>query len=267
MIDLNFYILLFLTFIIHLVGTLSYSARIAGVRMRKIAISFAIFNILMLVSRLSNSFQGPLLAKRIEEDLKTGYIIIPSMDFRFILIASSVATLFGILLIPTFQRLFSKAIDKFSIERSIPKLLLHSFTKSGIRQLRESIALPKSQNFMISKWPKGLTLALAINVLGTAFWTIGVLSPYYASYLVPEMRLTASSLSSIINGVSTLLMFIIVDPFLSLLTDDAIDSNISDSIYRKSIVLFAGSRLLGTVVAQLFLIPSAQLIATVARIW
>ena len=54
-----------LTFVIHLIGALAYAARIAGVRTRRIAVSFALFNILVLVSRTSNSFQGPFLAKRI----------------------------------------------------------------------------------------------------------------------------------------------------------------------------------------------------------
>lgn len=37
--------------------------------MGRVAFSFALFNILVLVSRLSNSFLGPFLAKRIENDL------------------------------------------------------------------------------------------------------------------------------------------------------------------------------------------------------
>jgi hypothetical protein len=53
-----------LTFVIHLIGTLAYAVRIAGVRTGRIAVSFALFNILVLVSRTSNSFQGPFLAKR-----------------------------------------------------------------------------------------------------------------------------------------------------------------------------------------------------------
>jgi len=61
-----------LTFSIHLIGALAYAARIAGVRTRRIAISFALFNVLVLVSRLSNSFLGPFLAKRIENALATG---------------------------------------------------------------------------------------------------------------------------------------------------------------------------------------------------
>ena len=58
-----------LTFVIHLIGTLAYAVRIAGVRTGRIAVSFALFNILVLVSRTSNSFQGPFLAKRIERNI------------------------------------------------------------------------------------------------------------------------------------------------------------------------------------------------------
>ena len=59
--------LIFLTFIIHLVGTLAYSIRISGTRAGTIAVSFALFNIMILGSRTANTFQGPLLAKRIEQ--------------------------------------------------------------------------------------------------------------------------------------------------------------------------------------------------------
>jgi Amj-like protein len=51
-----------LTFVIHLIGTLAYSVRIAGTRTRRIALSLSLFNILVLVSRTSNSFHASLLA-------------------------------------------------------------------------------------------------------------------------------------------------------------------------------------------------------------
>lgn len=50
-----------LTFIIHLIGTLAYSVRIAGIRTRRIAVSLALFSILMLLSRTSS-----LRSKRIQ---------------------------------------------------------------------------------------------------------------------------------------------------------------------------------------------------------
>jgi hypothetical protein len=61
-----------LTGVINLIGALAYAARIAGVRTGRIALSFALFNILLLVSRTSNGFLGPFLAKRIETGLANG---------------------------------------------------------------------------------------------------------------------------------------------------------------------------------------------------
>ena len=61
-----------LTGVINLIGALAYAARIAGVRTGRIALSFALFNVLLLVSRTSNGFLGPFLAKRIETGLANG---------------------------------------------------------------------------------------------------------------------------------------------------------------------------------------------------
>ena len=59
--DKGLLLIFVLTFVIHLIGTLAYSVRIAGTRTRRIAISLSLFNILVLVSRTSNSFAAPLL--------------------------------------------------------------------------------------------------------------------------------------------------------------------------------------------------------------
>src|SRR5207344_2651658 len=97
-----------LTFVIHLVGTLAYSVRIAGTRTRRIALSLSLFNILILVSRTSNSFQAPLLAKRVESHLLVSDGANGTMDFRVLLFSATLASLVGAMLIPTFQRLLAK---------------------------------------------------------------------------------------------------------------------------------------------------------------
>ena len=84
-----------LTGVINVIGALAYAARIAGVRTRRIALSFALFNILVLVSRTSNGFLGPFIAKRIETALQTpggGDALL--WDLRIVLLAAaaSVAT-------------------------------------------------------------------------------------------------------------------------------------------------------------------------------
>ena len=49
--DAQLFLLCVLTFVIHLIGALAYAVRIAGVRTRRIAMSFALFNVLVLLSR------------------------------------------------------------------------------------------------------------------------------------------------------------------------------------------------------------------------
>ena len=119
--DIQLAILIVLTFIIHLIGTLAYSVRIAGIRTRRIAVSFALFNILVLVSRTSNSFQGPFLAKRIEQSLNIPQPHILT-DLRWLLLSATLATIVGAFLIPTFQRLFCKAVLHFQLAQTYAQL-------------------------------------------------------------------------------------------------------------------------------------------------
>jgi hypothetical protein len=82
--DYQLVVIIGLTFVIHLIGTLAYSVRIAGTRTGRIAVSLSLFNILVLVSRTSNSFQAPLLAKRVEENLHGGLPGGLESDFRWL---------------------------------------------------------------------------------------------------------------------------------------------------------------------------------------
>lgn len=105
-----------------------------------------------------------------------------------------------------------------------------------------------------------------MNIVAVAIITVGVLSALYAGYLNPEFRTTASNLSAIVNGVATILMFIFIDPFLSVMTDDVVLGKVNESLFRKYIVYMVIARLLGTVLAQIIFLPSAQLIAWIATI-
>src|SRR4051794_34573147 len=138
-------VVLVLTFVINLITTLSYSVRIVGIRTGRIAISFALFNILVLVSRTANGFQAPLLANTVENDIKVG-LFDNSLTFRLIILSCSVATIVGAFLIPTFQRVLSKAVVNFSIHKSMGKLLLHGFSKAGILYFKDNITIPAKEN-------------------------------------------------------------------------------------------------------------------------
>lgn len=255
-----------LTAAINLIGTLAYAARIAGVRTRRIAMSFALFNILVLVSRTSNSFLGPFLAKRIETRLSDGGGDALLWDFRVVLLSASLAVFVGILLVPTGQRLFSRAIGYFQEHRSTSRMLLRSASPSGLRTIREAIAMPSTAQLKELTKPKGVGWGVLIaNCLAQALITVGVLASLYAGYLNPEFRVTASQLSAVINGFATILLFALIDPQLSVITDDVIDGRTDEATFRRTIVWISFSRLGGTLLAQAVFLPSAQLIAWVAN--
>lgn len=254
-----------LTLVIHLIGALAYAARIAGVRTSKIALSFALFNVLVLVSRTSNSFLGPFLAKRIENAIASGTGDGLLMDMRIILLAATVATVLGALAVPTVQRWFTAAIDEFQHHRSVAKLFWSAMTPSGMKMVAKAVKLPSGENLKLSTKPAAVSWrVIAMNVMAQALLTVGVIASLYAGYLHPEFRVTASQLSAVINGFATILLFVLIDPQLSVMTDDVVEGRVSQPEYRRTIVWLSMSRVAGTLLAQALLVPSAMLIVWVA---
>jgi uncharacterized membrane protein len=260
-------IVLALTFVIYVVGTLAYSVRIVGVKTGRIAIAFAVFNVFALLSRTANTFQAPLLAKTIETSIKSGSTGNMLHIFRWILFSATIATVVGAMLLPTFIRIFTKAVQSFSVYRSVPKLILHGFSKAGIEQFKKSITIPKNENLSqlrsFRKIPKKIVL---LNVVTSSIATVGVLASLYAGCLYPEYRTTCSTLSSAINGFATVLMFIFIDPYISMMTDDVIRGECTELEFSRCVIFIVCGLIAGTVLAQLLLIPVSNIIAIIARI-
>jgi hypothetical protein len=257
-------IVILLTFLINLITTLSYAVRIVGIRTGRIAISFSLFNILVLISRTANGFQAPLLANTVEKHIKSG-IYSNIADFRWIILSCTVATIVGGFLIPSFQRILSLAVMKFSETKSVPRVIFKTFSKEGLTQFKSNLAWPKNQNLKIDFVNDFPWKVFWMNVFAVAIITIGVLSSIYAGYLNPDFRTTASSLSAIINGMATILMFVFIDPFLSAMTDDVVLGKCKEALFRKYIVYMIIARVLGTLIAQVMLLPCAQIIVYVAK--
>jgi hypothetical protein len=265
-VDIQLLVICLLTAGINVIGTLAYAARIAGVRTRRIAMSFALFNVLVLVSRLSNSLLAPFLAKRIELRLASGGGEALLGDFRIVLLSASIAVFVGILLVPTGQRLFARAIGYFQEHRSTSRMLLASATPSGLRTIRDSLAMPHASQLRELAKPRGVGWGVLLaNCLAQALLTVGVLASLYAGYLNPEFRVTASQLSAVINGFATILLFALIDPQLSVMTDDVVEGRVSEPLFRRTIVWISFSRLAGTLLAQALFLPSAIAIAWVAN--
>ena len=260
--DTQIIIVLVLNFIISIIGTLAYSVRLVGVRTGKIAITFAVFNVLMLVSRTAVTFQSPLLTKFVESNSSSNELV---RIFNLIIVTSGIASIAGAFLIPTFQKMFSKAVNHFSTERSIPKLILHSFSKTGIRYMKDSIAIPVRESLTSINFNNLPKRILFYNFISVAIITAGAFAPIYAGSLAPNLRATCLSLSPIINGTATILTSIFIDPHLSIMTDDVVDGKCSEEDFRGCVIAMVGSKVIGTFTALALFIPASYLIAFIAN--
>lgn len=254
-----------LTFVIHLIGTLAYAVRIAGTRTRRIALSLSLFNVLILVSRTSNSFQAPLLAKRVETKIAAGAVS-GIEDFRWLLLFATAGTIAGAFLIPTAQRLLSRWVALAGERRSPSFILRCVFSFAPFEHLREAATIPRWRNIARARSGKHISWSVvAANMIAMAVWSVGVFAALYAGYLRPEMRSTASQMSAVVNGVATILMFAFIDPCLSLLTDDVTAGKLDEPYFRRSIIWLTGSRIAGTLLAQVLLVPAAAWIVAAAE--
>lgn len=265
--DLQLNVILVLTFVIHLVGTIAYAFRIAGVRTGHIALAFSLFNSLVLISRLSNAMQGPLLAKRVELSIAAETTASLRGDFVMILLSASAATLVGGLMLPSLQRLATAAVAFFHEKRSMSRMMLRALSPSGASAVLRSATLPRYATLRgavsLQDMPRTV---IALNFVATALWTVGVLSSIYAGIIAPELRVTSASLSALVNGFATILMFLMIDPYVSVMTDDAAAGRADEGRIRRLIFWLIASRLAGTFAAQALLVPGAVAIAWVARL-
>jgi lysylphosphatidylglycerol synthetase-like protein (DUF2156 family) len=251
-----------LTFVVNLITTLFFAVRVAGARTGRLSSAVALFNVVVLLMRFSTSLQALLLAKHIESTLHRGG---DELSFRVLLLAATAGSLAGALLIPTAQRLISDAVGGLGVHRSLPRLLRFGLPLLRLSHVRSALRFPSTANLTGLRNVRELPLGVgALYTFATALLTVGLFSSLYAGYYNPQYRMTANNMSLLINGAATVIVLLFTDPFLGVITDDAIAGTMSQEVFRRNITVFVIAQIVGTVVAQILLIPAARLIAWVA---
>ena len=135
-------------FIIHSIDTLAYAVRLSGARVKLLASALSLFNLMVIVSRMANMMQQPFTGSLIDNAPKVDTLVFVEHQYRVIIGSSTLGTIMGILLLPTFISIFSRAIIHLSEERgSIPALIKKGFTIEYIKRGVKHIHLPKSNLF------------------------------------------------------------------------------------------------------------------------
>src|SRR5690625_1829117 len=204
-----------------------------------IASALSLFNIMVMVSRLANMMQQPFTGSLIDTAPSNNAQEFVATQFRFLIGASTVGTILGILLLPTFIALFSRAIIHLSEEKgSVPSLFKRLFSLQYIKRGITHFSLPKFSYLKETKIKDIPIRLFLINMVITGIYTIGVLSALYAALLAPERASTAIMASGLINGLATILLIIFVDPKVSVVADDVVNQrgsyqNLKNISYKK----------------------------------
>jgi hypothetical protein len=240
------------------------AARLAGVRTKRVATGLTLFNLFATTGRFLSLFYMPLIGSLADKSERLQDPNIFRDDMRFVMAASTVGILLGGAFVPWATRLLERGIVSFerrhSLLRAVAQLLRPRVALSALRDFR----LPRLSMLRYSpaNLPKGF---LWSNVVVMAFWVAGPLAAYYAGVLIPADRLTAVSLSGLITGVSTLTLTYIVDPTAALVTDQTAHGIRPESDLKAMILYLILSAVIGTIVAQLLLVPAADIISMAAK--
>ncbi|MBV8282886.1 MAG: DUF2837 family protein [Candidatus Eremiobacteraeota bacterium] len=240
------------------------AARLAGVRTKRVATGLTLFNLFGTTGRFLNLFYLPLIGSLAD---KAGAAHDPGQfdyDMRWVMGAASVGILLGGLLIPWASRTLQRGIGSFERHGSLLHALAQLLRPDVLLSVLRDFELPRLS--MLRYSPKNLPKGFLVwNIVVIAFWVAGPLAAYYAGVLAPPYRLTAASLSGLITGISTLTLTAIVDPTSALITDQTAHAIRPESDMKAMIVYLVLTAFIGTLVAQLLLVPAADWIALVAK--
>lgn len=248
--------ILMFTVVIHTVDSLSYALRLGGLRSRRITLALLLSGLLVLVSRTSNIAQGPMVGNMVDKALKSAsFHLEPKL--HGIIAAATAGSLLAMFLFPSVVRLCSRMIVHLEAAGSIPKMArnLMSFSKwkNGMTYFKRP-TFRMLHSLFDGPLPRRL---MVLNMTVTAIYTVGVLSSLYAAYLWPAFRLTASTSSGLINGLATILLTLLIDPRIALLSDKALRGEERLGRINRVFGLMMVSRMAGTMLAQLLLVPCA----------
>lgn len=255
-----------------MVDTLALSIRTSGAITKRLAIALALFNLIIVFSRLSNLIQAPIVGNMADKtavlDPVLRDMLVNSLSWKLhiIIFAATIGTGLGALLTPTFVRIFTRMIEVFEEVKTLPRVVLYMLNPKHFLSLPKYIATPFTSRTMgYIKGFRRLPIDFVFfQVLVTAFYTVGVLSTIFAAALHPELRATAVTLSGIVNGIATFLLFILVDPPAAMITDQCINGKRPITDVKIMNTYLVAARFIGTIIAQFLLYAMASWVILVA---
>jgi hypothetical protein len=252
-------------FIMSVMDTLSYGVRTAGVLTRKLAMSLSLFNTLVVVSRFGNMLQAAVLGTlpdAVGRKLLTAADVQHGLQFCMVFMLAGV--LVGAVMMPTFIRLFSRGLEVLEQRGTAPATVRYALMHIG--RFPHYFAWPgghirEYMDVRRIRWD-----FLMWNVLVTCFYSIGVMSTFLAAARDLSLNSTSNNLSGIVNGLASVLLFVVVDPPSAIIIDQCIHGKRPIRDAKILNVYLVITRFMGVALGML-LLPYAATYVHAAAVW
>ncbi|MBV8116611.1 MAG: DUF2837 family protein [Candidatus Eremiobacteraeota bacterium] len=266
----------------------AYAARLAGVRTGRIATSISLFNLFVTASRLATLIYTLMLGPLADAAGNAIKALVPrsapltlaperlaailhvqqtfEWQLRAIIVAGTVGTVIGSLLLPMFTYMYVRGVRSFERTKSLPHSLLRLFDPRVIAAILQRVRVPHYREifaFSTHGIPRRL---LIFNVVVTGIYAIGVVAAYYASILDINVARTAIGISGIINGIGTIAFTLFVDPTSSIIVDEAVKGERPHDEVKAMVFYLSVTAIVGWLLSQLILWPAAEIIKVVAHL-
>jgi len=262
----SLWIVVALNLFVTMLASTTYAARVSAVLTRRVAMALAIYNLFFLVTRLAQQVYAPMLGSLRDHLVAQGNLGALEMLFRQVILGASAGAFVGLLLLPTFVEVYNRAVNALDRRGSIPAVLLATLHPRRWPLVLGCLRPPGLFGVRpaeIRLLPQGFVWG---NLLVISIHTVGVMAAIYAGAQNDDLARTATLLSSVVNGLATITLSIIVDPMCSLITDQAVKGERPvRHIYIMAVVLILGM-LLGTLLAQVVFGPAVWVIGLGAQL-
>jgi hypothetical protein len=228
----------------------AYGSRIAGVRTGRIATAIALFGLVVTVSRTANMLYAPLVATLADAASHVVGIRLAGAfewELRAVVFAGTIGTVAGACCLPQFVSLYVRGIAALDRHGSVLRACLRLADPAALRSIAASVRFPALTAVGRAPLRSVPASLLWANLVLSAVYPIGVLS-------------------SIINGVGTIAFAFIVDPTSAAMVDGAVRGQRTSAQVQAMVIWLSFTSIAGTLLGQLLLLPSAELIASVARL-
>lgn len=256
---------LLLNGVVQCVGISAHAARLAGALSGRAATAISFFSLFSTVSRFATMMYAPLLGALTDLAFRA-QVSHYEWQLRIIVLSGFAGAVCGVILLPSFVRLYVRGIGAFERSGSIPKVLVRTLHPAAWKSIASAFHFV-SPRAILSCSLRGIPKdVLVLNMIVTAVAGVGTIAAAYASLLDPLAARTALLSSGLVNGVAVIAYNVVVDPASAYFTDRAVRGERSIAEVRSLVAFLGLSAAAGYALSEALLSPFAVFLASVAHV-